>query len=91
MKEIPCDGCDLPFEAGELAYELDLGHECRYCPVCHKEYQVWMSAVQATEARLQAELDAWQHEMRAKVPLKRIPTDFPIVRRRPDGRPLVLA
>ena len=89
MKDCPCDGCDLIFEVGELACELDLGHECRYCPSCHMEYQSWQTAVQAMEKRLQAELDTWQREAREQVRLKRVPTDFPIVRRG-SGQPLVL-
>jgi len=40
-----------------------------------------MASVAAMEARLQAELDAWQHEMRPKVALKVLPSDFPPVRR----------
>lgn len=90
MRSCPCDGCDLPYEMGELSLVLDLGHECRYCDNCHVEYEAWISGVKAMEAKLQAELDVWQREMRGRIPLKRVPTDFPIVRRVPDGRPLVL-
>ena len=89
MRDCPCDGCDLIFEVGELVCELDLGHECRYCLSCHAEYQSWQTAVQAMEKRLQSELDTWQREAREQVRLKRVPTDFPIIRRG-SGQPLVL-
>ena len=78
---LQCDGCWGNTPIGEITFVLDLGHECRYCRECSGVYDSWMASVAAMEARLQAELDAWQHTMRPKVALKILPSDFPPVRR----------
>lgn len=85
-----CDGCGSTVPLGEVSFILDLGHECRYCPDCLSVYDSWMASVVAMEARLQAELDAWQREARGKLALHLVPTDLPVVRRRPQSVPIVL-
>lgn len=89
MGDISCDGCDLLFKPGELAYPLDYGHECRYCPPCAEMYESWRQLTTIEEARRQREFDLWQLEMRTKVPLKRMPLDFPAVKRG-KGVPVIL-
>lgn len=86
---VQCDGCDLPFEPGELQYPLDYAHEGRYCPPCAEIYEGWRALTTIEEARRQREFDLWQLEMRQKVPLKRMPLDFPPVKRG-KGVPVIL-
>lgn len=87
---VPCDGCELKFKAQELSFLVDYGgHECRYCPPCAELYESWRQLTTIEEARRQREFDLWQLEMRQKVPLKRMPMDFPPVKRG-KGLPLVL-
>lgn len=79
---IPCDGCDRRYQAGDLAYPVDYGsHECRYCPSCAEVYDGWRQMTISEEAVRQRAFDLWQREMRRHVPLKRMPMDFPPVRR----------
>lgn len=88
--QVNCDGCDLPFAVGELTFLVDYGnHECRYCPPCAEMYESWRTLTTIEEARRQREFDLWQLENRPKVPLKRMPIDFPTVKRG-KGPPVIL-
>lgn len=87
---IRCDGCDALRPPGELAYLYDLGHEVRYCPDCHAEWQRFEVTQHAEVARLSRLLALWMCEARAALALKVTPLDLPPVLRRPDGTPIVL-
>ena len=89
MRELNCDGCDTVWEPGELAFVMDYGHECRYCPPCAEVYEAWRQVGIIEEARRQREFDLWQMEARTHIPLKRMPMDFPPVKRG-SGPPMVL-
>ena len=89
MTKIPCDGCETLWESGDLAFVLDYGHECRYCPPCAEVYEGWRTLSTIEEARVQRGFDLWQLDRRRQVPLKRMPMDFPPVKRA-SGPPMVL-
>ena len=74
---IRCDGCGKHGEPSGMATPQADGHEARYCNPCAEIYEDFVRIVQIEENRLNAVLDAFISETRAKLPLDFTPQDLP--------------
>ena len=74
-----------------IGFHSMLGPIMRYCPECGDIWIEFKKACEAEGARVQRQLDIWELDARAKIPLKLTPLDMPrLMVERPDGRSLVL-
>ena len=71
---IRCDGCSQ--DIGQYVVVRDYSHEVRYCPECVILYKTFVEVSQRREAELQAQMDEFVRDERAKLSLRLTPMDL---------------
>ena len=85
MKDtLACDGCGIAVDLAQIHLYTDYNQVCRYCATCLTEYKSFVTVLQAREATLQREMDAYVVWARERLQLALTP--FDIAKARPARR-----